>query len=182
MFASAYMGRKRRAQPYDRFSLPGKIWFPGFVAAMTHTPRTRTFEVSPEGTTETYPGLRRSLFPAVPTGLGRPQEPTPGLASWAKFSKVQPSLWDSVPNSWFSHPLKQVPTYTCVLIESVAPHASASTRLLRPVAIYCDYPPKSSQNLHPDGGAGAIESCEKKEKILPGTTPQNRAKGASAPR
>ena len=37
-------------------------------------------------------------------------------------------------------------------------------------------------NLHPDGGAGAIESCEKKERILPGTTPQNRAKGEFVPR
>ncbi len=40
---------------------------------------------------------------------------------------------------------------------------------------------RTGVNLHPDCGAGAAESCEKKEEILPGTTPQNRATGVCAP-
>jgi hypothetical protein len=35
---------------------------------------TRTF--NPAGTAEGCPGLRRGLFPAVPTGLGRASDPT----------------------------------------------------------------------------------------------------------
>ena len=37
-------------------------------------------------------------------------------------------------------------------------------------------------NLHPDCGAGAAESCEKKEEILPGKMPQSQAMGECAPR
>jgi hypothetical protein len=44
--------------------------------------------MSPAGTAEGCPGLRRSPFSAVPSGLGRPFKSNPGLASWAKFSRT----------------------------------------------------------------------------------------------
>jgi hypothetical protein len=40
----------------------------------------------------------------------------------------------------------------------------------------------AKMNLRADCGAGATESCEKKEEILPGTTPRNRVMAVCAPR
>jgi hypothetical protein len=42
--------------------------------------------------------------PAVPAGLGRHFTSNPGLASWAKFNQVQPSLRDCIHKSRFTPP------------------------------------------------------------------------------
>ena len=63
-------------------------------------------KLSPAGTAESFPGWRRGLFSAVPSGPSRPFKSNPGLASWAKFSKFSRPCGTEFENEVLTHALQ----------------------------------------------------------------------------